>query len=270
MEWVVGNAFFQSSDIPIDERRTKVSWIWILIFAIFSLGNLLIPSRPVEAITPGKWSYKDSLLLFPHKDLPKPKREKVFDPDGRLLLVSELVYKGHLLVEEIYRNPETTEGSTIYEYDKQDRLVRETTKDASGKTIESRDFVYKGNHLAKIRFFTEGGNLYMDSSIFQWMDDMIGSGEIVWMETKDKEKILITSGDRKRTMAILDENKKPIATVDFLYNSKGQLEQRLFTQGDLSRKNLFQYDSMGRLSEFSFHVKQDGKWILEKVHKLEY
>lgn len=222
------------------------------------------------SITPGKWNYKDSILLYPKKNQDLPLKEVVYSSDGKLLLSSELSYKDGKLIQEKYISDGKLEGVTKYEYDKSNRLTRETTKDSSGKITESIDYVYKKDSIVKIRFFTGDGKLYMDSIIHSWIDDLIESGQITWMETKDKEIIKTESKPNKKNMMILDEKKSPIANVEFQYDSKGKLNERIFTQGNAIRKNKLEYDSKGRLSSFSFHVKQDGKWILEKTHKLSY
>lgn len=229
-----------------------------------------IPGISLSSITPGKWNYKDSLVLFPSESAPKPIREKVYNNQNQLVLISELIYDGHYLIKEIYKNPsQSIEGYAEYIY-KNGKISRETIKDEKGIIVDSKEYSYKGNEISKIRFFTKNGELYMDTTVFQWMDGMIASGEILWMETKDKEKILITSSDKKRTMTIYDEKKQPLATVDFIYDDKGNLKERIFQQNDTYRKNLFDYDSQGRLIQFSFHVKQNGNWVLEKKHILEY
>lgn len=243
----------------------KLSIPFLSSFSIFFLSIALHP------FTPGKWNYKDSLILFPNPKAPKPIREKVYNEKNQLVLTSELVYEGHFLVKEIFKNPNNEiDGFVEYIYDKEGRITKEVTKNPKGEIIDSKEYTYKGSQLSKVRFFTSNGELYMDSTVFQWMDGMIASGEILWMETKDREKILVTGSGNQRTMTILDEKKQPLATVDFFYDEKGFLKERLFQQNETLRKNAFTYDKEGRLIGFSFHVKQDGKWVLEKSHQLEY
>lgn len=243
----------------------------IKIFLMSAISFIILSSNSnLFAVTPGKWTFKDSILLYPKENKFFPKKEIVYSPKGKILLTNQLVYKDGFLVEENFSSDGKPEGKTTYEYDKSGRLTKETTTNSQGKVTDSRDYVYKKNHLFKIRIFSESGKLYMDSVIHKWSGDTINSGEITWMETKDKEKISTIEKPYLKTMSILDENKKPIASVDFKYNAKGDLVERIFRQGNSTRKNALVYDKKGRLVEFSFHVKQNGTWVLEKTHKLSY
>ncbi|MCC5813530.1 MAG: hypothetical protein JJT78_02135 [Leptospira sp.] len=239
-----------------------VALVVFVTFAFFS--------SDIQAITPGKWSFKDSYLLYPKNQKFFPKKEVVYDAKGKLVLTSYLDFQNGLLVGERFESNGAIEGTTIYQYDKSNRLTKEITKDSNSKTTESREYIYKGNVLFKIRIFSETGNLYMDSNIYQWDGDLIKSGDLTWMDTKDKEKILTENKEGKKQMSLLDEKKQPIAYVTFIYNDGKQLVERQFTQGNSHRKNQFLYNGEGRLKEFSFHVKQEGKWVLEKTHKIEY
>ncbi|WCL49518.1 hypothetical protein [Leptospira sp. GIMC2001] len=235
------------------------------------ITTLLFSLNSLSAYTPAKWSYTDRLILNPKDQKHKPKQEEVYDENNKLLLTSKLIYNSEFLQSEEFFRDGKSEGRTMYSYDSKGRLSKEVTYDSSNKITESKEFFYnsKGN-LSTIKIFDTDGKLIQICVINSMDREMIQSGEITWQDTKDKEKLSLTGSKTSKVLTVMDEKKKPIARVEISLNAKGDVTERLFIQNNSFRKNLFDYDSEGKLIGFSFHVKQDGKWQLVKTHKLIY
>lgn len=231
---------------------------------------IILVSFSLSAYTPGKWSHTDRILILPTEDIHKPDKEEVYDKDNKLILTSQFKYEKGNLVEEDYYSNGSPEGKTIYQYNSEGYLIKEITKDTKGKVTESKSFLYKKQILSNVKIYTEDGKLFQDTRITKMDNEFIQSGEILWVLTKDKERLSLLSKDDTKILSIMDENNKTIGTVEFSFDKNKNVTSRLFTQGNTERKNDFIYDSKGRLTEFSFHVKQEGKWVLEKTHKLSY
>jgi antitoxin component YwqK of YwqJK toxin-antitoxin module len=235
---------------------------FFLIFAFLSFS--------ISAYTPSKWSHTDRIVILHSSDIPKPIKEDVYDSNQKLILTSQFKYESEKLVGESYFSNGKLEGKTIYQYNPEGYLIKEITKDLKGKVTESKIFLYKKKSLSNIKIYTEDGKLFQDTKISKMEDEFIQSGEILWVVSKDKERLRMSNKDDQKILSIMDENNKPIGTVEFHFDKDKKLISRLFIQGNIERKNEFVYDSKGKLVEFTFHVKQEGKWVLEKTHKLSY
>lgn len=188
-----------------------------------------------------------------------------------MLLVADFRFENGRLVEEVFTAGGKPEGKTSYTYDSEGRLTQETTRNAQGKPSESKEFTYgKSKKLSKIKIFDESGILTQETSVSTMDGEFIVSGEILWLESKDRELITTKSKPDSRVVSILDEKQKPIAKVEFKLDKQGRVVERNFTQGESQKRNQFEYDGQGRLIGFSFHVKQGGQWVLEKRHVLSY
>lgn len=234
-------------------------------------STLFFTAMSLFSYTPGKWSHTDSILIFPNKTKDLPQQEKVYDENNSLVLTSNLKYKDGFLISEEFFSSNQKEGSISYQYDKNGKLSKEITLDANEKMIEIKEFVFnsKGN-LSKIKSFNSEKKLFQDATIYTMNSEMISSADVVWTETKDKEKYSLVTKPNLKILSISDEKKKPIARIENKLDSKGKIIERLYIQGNIERKSLLEYDKQDRLVEFTFHVKQDGKWKLIKTHKLSY
>jgi hypothetical protein len=238
---------------------------------IYSFLLALIVSCPVFSITPGKWSHTDSLLLFPDAKKSLPKRETVEDAKGNTILVSEFQYKDNLLRKETYLSKGRKEGWTDYEYSEGKKLIREIRSNSQGKIQETKEYFYgKSGILNKIKIYDEDGNLYMETSVLGMDRELIKLGEVHWKETGDKEKLHLEGNAKRKLLTVSDEKKKPIATVEYLFDPQGFLIERNFKQSEIERKHTIERDSEGKILKMLFHVKQDGKWALTQTHSLTY
>lgn len=234
-------------------------------------SSLLLFSLSLFSYSPGKWSHTDSILLFPKKIKDLPIQELVYDENNSLILTSNLKYNDGFLVSEEFINNGKKEGSISYQYDKNGKLSKEVTLDSSGKMIEIKEFVFNGKgSLSKIKTFDVDKKLIQDATIYSMDSDMISTADILWTESKDKEKYSLSTKPNLKILTIMDEKKKPIAKIENKINAKGNIIERLFTQGNIERKNILEYDNSDRLVQFTFHVKQDGIWKHVKTHKLSY
>ncbi len=232
---------------------------------------LLLLSSNLFSYTPGKWSYTDLIILLPENSNNNPIREEVYSSSNILLLTSLLKYKDGLLVQQDYTSNNRAEGYIKYEYNSLKKIVQETTFDDGNKTKELKQFVYNSkNNLSKIKTFDESKKVIQEATIVSMDKEFIEKGEVNWIETKDKEKYSLVKRKDSKILSITDEKSNPIAKIEFKLNAKGFISERIFLQGNIERKNVLEYDSKDRLSQFTFHVKQDGKWNLIKTHKLFY
>ncbi|EJO69397.1 hypothetical protein [Leptospira kirschneri] len=238
---------------------------WILILLLFP--------KIILGITPGKWSHIDKYIFGNNSN--GPVKEIVKNANGKIVYSAFYEYDSSgKLIKESYLNADgKTDGFTIFQY-KDGKVVREELFDKDHILLETKTFRYnpKGE-IDLVEVFDKDNKLLLRSNINSWDKDFVKSGQTSWPDSKEIEIFNLTQ-DEKNPRAfiqnIYNEEKKQIASTKFEYDEKGKLLTRLNVQGNQERKNQLNYSSNNLLQSFTFHVKQNNKWELQKIHELIY
>ncbi|MDI7221019.1 hypothetical protein QMM98_06505 [Leptospira santarosai] len=236
--------------------------IIFLIFPGFVLG-----------ITPGKWSHIDKYIF--ENNTNGPVKEIVKDTKGKIIYSASYEYDSlGKLIKENYSNAEgKADGSTVFQY-KDGKVVREELFDKDNILLETKTFRYDSKgQINLVEVFDKENKLLLKSNIISWNKDFVKSGQTNWANSKEIEMFVLTQDEKNpRTLIqnIYNEEKKQIAFTKFEYDEKGKLLIRTNIQGEQERKNQLNYGSNSQLQSFTFHVKQNNKWELQKTHELVY
>lgn len=237
----------------------------LLIFLIFP-GFIL-------GVTPGKWSHIDKYIFGNNPN--GPVKEIVKDTNGKIIYSALYEYDSSgKLIKESYSDAEgKADGSTIFQY-KNGKVVREELFDKDNTLLETKTFRYnpKGQ-INLVEVFDKENKLILKSNINSWDKDFVKSGQTNWSNSKEIEVFILTQDEKNpKTLIqnIYNEEKKQIASTKFEYDGKGKLLTRINVQGEQERKNQLSYGSNSQLQSFTFHVKQNNKWELQKTHELIY
>ncbi|RHX82376.1 RHS repeat protein [Leptospira yasudae] len=241
-----------------------------MIRVLFSL--LLFPGM-IFAVTPGKWSHIDQYVFGNNAN--GPVKEIVKNASGKVVYTATYEYDASgKLIKETYLNAEgKADGSTVFQY-KDGKVVREELFDKENLLLETKTFRYnpKGQ-IDLVEVFDKENKLLLKSNIISWDKNFAKSGQTNWPDSKEIETFTLIQ-DAKNPKALIqniyNEEKKQIASTKFEYDEKGKLLTRTNVQGEQERKNQMNYDSNSQLQSFTFHVKQNNKWELQKTHELIY
>lgn len=236
-----------------------------LIFLVFP--------KIILGVTPGKWSHIDKYVFG--NNLNGPVKEIVKNNSGKVVYTATYEYNSSgKLIKETYLNAEgNSDGSTVFQY-KDGKVVREELFDKNNFLLETKTFRYnpKGQ-IDLVEVFDKENKLLLKSNITSWNKDFVKSGQTSWPDSKEVETFhLIQDEKNPRTLIqnIYNEEKKQIASTKFEYDEQGKLLTRINVQGEQERKNQLSYRSDNQLQSFTFHVKQNNKWELQKTHELIY
>ncbi|AXR59985.1 hypothetical protein [Leptospira mayottensis] len=240
--------------------------IRISFFLLFFPGILF-------AITPGKWSHIDKYIFG--NNINGPVKEIVKNTKGQVVYTATYEYdtSGKLIKETYLDADGKADGSTVFRY-RDGKVVREELFDKENVLLETKTFRYnpKGQ-IDLVEVFDRENKLLLKSNITSWNKDFVKSGQTNWSDSKEMEKFTLvqdTKNPRMLIQNIYNEEKKQIASTKFEYDEKGNLLTRTNIQGEQERKNQLSYGSNNRLQSFTFHVKQNNKWELQKTHELIY
>ncbi|AVQ13665.1 Uncharacterized protein XB16_3379 [Leptospira santarosai] len=233
---------------------------------------LLFPGM-IFGVTPGKWSHIDKYIF--ENNTNGPVKEIVKDTKGKIIYSASYEYDSFgKLIKENYSNAEgKADGSTVFQY-KDGKVVREELFDKDNILLETKTFRYDSKgQINLVEVFDKENKLLLKSNIISWNKDFVKSGQTNWANSKEIEVFVLTQDEKNpRTLIqnIYNEEKKQIAFTKFEYDEKGKLLTRTNVQGEQERKNQLNYGSNSQLQSFTFHVKQNNKWELQKTHELVY
>ncbi len=237
------------------------------IFLFFIFINI-----PLLAYTPGKWSYKDQFTLSKANN--GPSKEIIRNGEGVVIYVAEYSYdeNGHL-IQETYSDKEgKSDGKTLFRY-KEGNIIAEESYGANDTLVEKKEYFYKNKTLNKLITRDGEGKIQIQYHLTADKDGSIISGEGKNSESYDIESfkfIIDTKRPNVQIQTLLDDKKKTLGEIHFKYDSKGNLVEREFFQGDVHRVHKLKYKSDGSLESFTFHVKQGDTWMIEKTHTLVF
>nr|WP_080634562.1 hypothetical protein [Leptospira weilii] len=237
----------------------------VLIFLVFP--------KIIFGVTPGKWSHIDKYVFG--NNLNGPLKEIVKNTSGKVVYTATYEYDSSgKLIKEIYLDADgKSDGFTVFQY-KDGKVVREELFDKNNSLLETKTFRYnpKGR-IDLVEVFDKEKKLLLKSNITSWDKDFVKSGQTSWPGSKEVE-IFNLIQDEKNPKALIqniyNEEKKQIASTKFEYDEQGKLLSRINIQGEQERKNQLIYGSDNQLQSFTFHVKQNNKWELQKTHELIY
>lgn len=225
------------------------------------------------AFTPGKWSHMDRYVLGFEKN--GPIKEIVRNTEGKVTYTAEYEYdsEGKLVKEKYSDKDGKSDGETIFIYEKNKVTVEELYN--SEKALKERKkYKYNSNgDLNEIELYSGEGKLLVKSKIHSLSNGLVTEAETVWADNKETESFAIKKDDKVQNVfnqSIFDDKKKLTAEVKYTYDKNGKLQQRENFQGNQLRLNKLTYNNIGKLDNFSFHVKQGDKWSLLKTHYLLY
>ncbi len=242
----------------------------------FSMKTLILflslLSLPAFAFTPGKWSYKDQYTQ--PKSVKGPSKEIIRNGEGIVVYVAEYFYdeEGRLIQESYSDKEGKSDGRTVFQY-KDNLLVAEESYGINDLLVEKKEFFYKNNSLKKLTTRDGEGKIQIQYSLTTNKDGAIIAGEGKNSESNDLESFKFVLDPKRPNVQIqtlLDDKKKTLGEIHFKYDSKGNLVEREFFQGEVHRIHKLKYKSDGTLESFSFHVKQGESWVIEKTHTLLY
>jgi antitoxin component YwqK of YwqJK toxin-antitoxin module len=238
--------------------------------SIFTL--ILFLTFPLLAYTPGKWSYKDQFTLYQgHKG---PSKEIIRNGEGVVTYVAEYTYNEEgRLVQEIYSDKEgKADGKTSFQY-KDGVLVSEESFGSDERPTERKEFYFKNNILKKLVTRDGDGKILIQYNLTVDKDGSVIAGEGKNSESNDLESFKFLHDTKRPNVQIqylLDDKKKTLGEIHFKYDTKGNLIEREFFQGEVHRVHKLKYKNDGSLESFSFHMKQGDTWVIEKTHTLLY
>ena len=233
---------------------------------------ILFVSLPLLSYTPGKWSYKDQLILY--KVEKGPSKEIIRNTEGTVIYVSEFTYdeNGHLL-QETYTNKEgKPDGKTIYVY-KDGMVIAEEVYGPQNNLVEKKEFFYKVNLLKRLVTKDETGKVQIQYNLTVDKDGSVIAGEGKNAESNDLESFKFSIDSKRpnvQIQSLLDDKKRSLGEIHFKYDAKGHLAEREFFQGETKRVHKLKYKTDGSLESFTFHVKQGDTWMIDRTHTLIY
>ncbi|PJZ56327.1 hypothetical protein [Leptospira barantonii] len=241
------------------------------MFRVFFLF-LLFPGL-IFGVTPGKWSHIDKYVFGNNTN--GPVKEIVKNASGEVVYSAAYEYDSSgKLIKETYLNADgNADGSTVFQY-KEGKVVREELFDKDNVLLETKTFRYnpKGQ-IDLVEVFNKENKLLLKSNINSWDKEFVKSGQTNWPDSKEIETFTLIQDDKNPRVLIqniYNEEKKQIASTKFEYDEKGKLLTRINVQGEQERKNQLNYGANNQLQSFTFHVKQNNKWELQKTHELIY
>lgn len=234
--------------------------------------SFLIISIPLMGFTPGKWSHKDKILFQPGNF--GPSKEIVRNAEGQVIYVATYEYddNGRLLSETYQDKEGHADGRTVFRYT-EGLLSLEEVYDQTAILTERKEFHYRGKFLKKIITKDATGRVLISYNIETDPFGYVIAGEGKTNDTKDVENFrfhLDPNRSNVQIQKVTDGKQKNLGEIYFTFDSKGNLIEREFRQGNQLKIHKLRYRTDGRLDSFSFHVKQGDNWILEKTHILVY
>ncbi|GBF51338.1 hypothetical protein LPTSP4_28700 [Leptospira ryugenii] len=238
----------------------------IIFLFIFLLASSLF------AYTPGKWSYKDQLIFS--KQTKSPQKEIIRNAEGTVVFVTDFIYddEGRLVEERYSKGEGIKEGRTVYRY-RNGLVIGEEVYSSDDTLVERKEFLYKGKFIQKIITKDESGKVLIHYTLTVDKEGSVIAGEGVNADTNDLESFRFSLDPKRPNVQIqtmFSDKKKALGEVVFKYDTKGQLVEREFSQGETKRVHKLKYKQDGLLESYTFHVKQSDQWVLEKTHTLIY
>lgn len=227
----------------------------------------------VFGVTPGKWSHIDKYVLGNNPN--GPIKEMVKNANGKVIYTANYEYdsSGKLIKESYIGEDGKSDGATRFQY-KDGKVVKEELFNKEDILIETKTFRYNPKvQIDLVEVFDKNNKLLLKSSVNVWEKEFAKSGQTNWSDSKEVETFTLAQDEKNPKIFvqnIYNEEKKQIASTKFEYDEKGKLLTRINIQGEQERKNQLTYGSNNQLVRFTFHVKQNNKWELQKTHELIY
>lgn len=237
------------------------------------LYPLLFLSQIVWAYTPGKWSHLDHYIFNAEKS--RPVKEEVKNSSQETIYTAEFEYnkKGNLEKETYKNKAGAIEGYTIYTY-REDKIFKEELFDSNNKLKERKDYYFdKQGSLTKIVLLDSSNKEIATYKIKGSFKEELKNVEVYWSETKDYEYYNIKKDLESEYIYIQEvqnEGRDLIASTKYMYDNSGKLISRLNVQGKNTRQSNIKYNDSGKISSYTFHVKQNNNWDLIKTHTIYY
>ncbi|MCB1141285.1 MAG: hypothetical protein H7A24_01150 [Leptospiraceae bacterium] len=237
----------------------------------FKIFLLLCLNVSVFSYTPGKWSPMDKNLMGYERF--GPKEEVVKNSEGKIVYTARYEYNEEgKLIKETYTNSEGKEdGRTLYDY-VNGKLNSEEIHDQNGLQ-ERRVFKYSFNgELKEIILYGTGGEEKQRCKVVHMKEELITEAVIRWKEHKETEYFNMKKDPNENVWVqdIMDEKKKNMGTVRYIFDDSGKLIRRENVQNSYRRASEIKYDSSGKIIEFSYSVLDAGNWKVLKTHHLVY
>lgn len=229
--------------------------------------------NPLFSFTPGKWSHMDKYILGLEKN--GPIKEIVRNTEGKVTYTAEYEYdvEGKLVKETYSDKDGKSDGETLFFYEKT-KVASEELYNSDKILKEKKKYKYNmAGNLIEIELYSGDGKLQIKSKIHSVNNGLITEAETIWVDNKETESFAIKKDDKIQNVynqEIFNDKKKLTAEVKYTYDKNGKLQQRENFQGNQLRLNRLTYNNIGKLENFSFHVKQGDKWNLLKTHYLLY
>lgn len=239
---------------------------YLLLLVLFLNGMNLY------SVSPGKWSPIDKYIFGFEKN--GPKEEKVYDAKGKLIYSAKYEYDENdkLIKETYFRENGAKDGETVYTYEL-NRVITEELFSNSG-TQEKKVFKYSLNgDLKEILLYDTQGKEIMKCKVISFWNDLISDGEIKWLQLKESETFSLKKSSENPKIylqEVYNEKKELVSTIRYFLNEKNWIVKRENIQPNSKRMSEIQYDENGKVIGFSFFNFQDGDWKLQKKHELIY
>lgn len=253
------------------EVRRLVSFLPIL-----SLSSILaVPATlwPINRDAPDAFAYEPAAAtpLGPYlmrDGLKGPVQVLALNAKGETTQTSRLKYdeRGRLISESFFDSQNRPAGEIRYTF-KDGLPVREDSYDQKGELVSSKIRSYQQGKLAGI-VVTEHKVVKLQRS-YSYSRDRISIRESV-EKNADQFYILLDEKGRPTSMELLDQEKKPLQTIEYKYDAQGRLQERLRTMTDAVSRCQYEYDEQGRLSQYVYADKGPSDWKVSRTIRLVY
>lgn len=187
---------------------------------------------------------------------------------GEIIQTSRLTYdeRGRLLTEAFF-DPQNAAGGEIRYVFKNGLPVREDSYNQKGELLSSKVRTYQQGQL--IQVVVEEKKLIKFQRSYAYARDRISIRESADKNT-DVFQVTLDAGQRPVSMALLDQDKKPVQTIEYRYDARGRLQERLRTMTDSVSRCQYEYDEQGRLSQYIYADRGPSDWKVSRTIRLIY
>lgn len=197
-----------------------------------------------------------------------PKSLKIVDKDGKTSKTANLKYSsdGNLTKEIYFDIKGSKEGESQMTYSK-GLLIKEELISKTGKVLIRRDFEYTNKNLVKMKVYNAEGKSQMEQ-IYRYNRNLLTSGQEnngVGMLTFE----ISYTNSLATAIKIRNDDKVVISMVYIKYNPKGQVIERVRTQGGQKHRFKYYYKNE-KIDHYDLSVYNKKQWVKLKTTRFFY